>query len=218
MTEGQTKEHRMAKSRIGGALGLITLIVTKVMSAVKEHGEDIVLGLGEAKLGPVIDRFVADLVAVGRAASNILPINTGGNRTTEQVVAAGKYQYANAWINSTNFPWRRRQGKRTIELVDMAQHGFKSTYSLQDALTVLQKLGLDRPVYEDGLLVGAEYPQKQVERAIMFPHEPVLDADGNALVVYLWCNSGDRKLDLVWASRSWDVGALVAGVSQVVAL
>jgi len=203
-----------SKSSLGGALGFITLVTTKVMVAIKEHGEEIVLGLSEEKLGPAIDRFVADLVAISRMASNFFLLNIGGNRTTEQVVAAGKYQYANTWINSKNFPWRRRQGKNMIELVDMTQHGFPSSYSFSDVLAVLQKLGLNRPVYEDGLLFGEQHPEKQRERSIMFPHEPGLGAGGCPDVVCLWGGDGRRELFLGWSGFRWCSIALVAGVRK----
>lgn len=206
----------MAKSKswLGGALGLKTLITTKVMAAIEEHGEEILLGLSEERLGLVIDRFVAELVALARSASNIFPIKVGGNRTTEHVIATGNYSYANPWINSKNFPWRRRNGKRTIELVDMAEHGFTSTYSFADALAVLQKLGLARPVYEDGLLFGEQNPEKQRKRPIMFPHEPVLGAHGGPSVVYLWGFAGLRLLSLRRTCHVWDVDTLVAGVRE----
>ena len=209
-------EEEMAKSKssLGGALGFVTFVTTKVMVAIKEHGEEILLGLSENKLGPVVDRFIAELIALARATSNIFRVNVGGNRTTEQVVAAGKYSYANSWINSKNFPWRRRQGKKTVELLDMSEHGFSSTYSFADALAVLQKLGLARPVYEDGLLFGEQHPEKQRERSIMFPHEPILGANGNPYVVYLWSFAGFRKLDLSWAGSGWGVDTLVAGIRE----
>lgn len=202
------------KSSLGGALGFITLITTKVMAAVKEYGEEILLGFSEDKLGPAIDRFVAELVALAQVASNIFRLNVGGNRTTEQVVAAGNYTYSNSWINSKNFPWRRRNGKRTIELVDMTEHWFPSTYSFADSLAVLRKLGLERPVYEDGLLFGEQHPEKQHEHPIMFPHEPVLDAIGGPSVVYLGGSAGGRKLDLGWAGRRWYSLTRVAGVRE----
>ena len=205
----------MAKrSLLGGALGFIMLVTTKVMAAVKEHGEDVLLGLSEDKLGPVVDRFVADLVALAKAASNVLRINVGGNRTTEQVVAAGNYNNrSNPNITSQLFPWRRRSGKRTIELVDMAEHGFSLTYSFDDALALLDKLGLDRPVYEDGLLIGEQHPKKQKERSIMFPHEP-LAVGRDSSVVCLWGGAGDRKLGLGWTSSRWVSSVLVAGVRK----
>jgi len=202
-----------SKSSLGGALGFVTLVVTKVMNAVKEHGEEILLGLSKDKLGPVVDRFVAELIALARAASNIFRINVGGNRTTERVVAAGNYQYANSWINSKNLPWRRRNGKRTIELVDMAEHGFPSDYSFADSLAVLQKLGLERPVYEDGLLFGEQHPEKQREHAIMFPHEPFV-AVGDPRVVFLWSDDGYRKLYLNWTCNRWYSHVRVAGLRK----
>lgn len=201
------------KSFFGGALGFVTLVITKVMAGIKEHGEEILLGLSEDKLGPVVDRFVAELVALVKAASNVLRISVGGNWTTEQVVKDGNYSYANPNITSRLFPWRRRSGKRTIELVDMTAHGFPSTYSDDDALAVLDKLGLDRPVYEDGLLTGKQYPDKQKERPIMFPHEPVV-VDGGSDVVYLWGYAGSRKLSLGRTVIRWYSSVLVAGVRK----
>ena len=212
MSKGEEKLAKQ-KSLLGGALGFVTLVTTKVMAAVKEHGEEILLGLSEDKLGPVVDRFVADLVALAKAASNVLQISVSGNRTTEQVVAAGNYSWSNSNITSQLFPWRRRNWKRTIELVDMTQHGFPSDYSFADSLAVLQKLGLDRPVYEDGLLTGEQHSEKQSERPIMFPHESVV-VDGRLSVVYLWNNAGNRKLNLYWTDSGWHSGVLVAGVRK----
>lgn len=204
----------MAKrSSLGGALGFVTLVTTKVMIAVKEHGEDVLLGLSEDKLGPVVDRFVADLVALAKVASNVLRISVGGNWTTEQVVRDGNYDWSNPNITSQLFPWRRRSGKRTIELVDMTQHGFPSEYSFDDSLAVLRKLGLDRPVYEDGLFTGKQHPEKQKERPVMFPHEPVV-VGGRPRVVCLWGSAGDRGLSLDWTGSRRASGVLVAGVRK----
>jgi len=203
------------KTSVGSALGFLTLISTGIMAGVKSKEDiDDIVSLPEATTKPLIDRFVQMLHVAAQTVKNIFSINVGDNRTTEQVVAAGNYQYANPWINDKNFPWRRRQGKKMIELVDMTQHGFQPTYTLNDALAVLQKLGLERPVYEDGLLFGEQYPEKQRERPIMFPHEAVLDADGYPSVVYLWSYSGDRKLYLFWADYGWYSDALVAGVRK----
>ena len=95
----------------------------------------------------------------------------------------------------------------------MTQHGFPSDYSFADSLAVLQKLGLDRPVYEDGLLTGEQHSEKQRERPIMFPHEPVV-VGGRSSVVCLWSDAGRRELDLGWADGRWDSGVLVAGVRK----
>ena len=201
-----------AKS-LGRALGLIELIVTTIMVAIRKHGADFFVAVSDDKLRELTSQFIEAWVVAGRAANNIFRIKVGGNRTTEKVVAAGNYSWSNPNITSQLFPWRRRQGKRTIELVDMIEHGFPSSYSLDDSLAVLQKLGLDRPVYEDGLLTGEQQPEKQRERPIMFPHE-LVDVDGRPDVVYFWCNVGGRELSLHLAGDGWLSDVRVAGVRK----
>lgn len=203
-----------SRKSIGSGLGFITVVLSRIISALKESGEDILDALSQEKIVELADQFAAALVAAGRAAKNIFSINVGGNRNTDEVVRAGKYDGSNSWINSRNFPWRRRIGKRTIQLVDMAEHGFTSTYTINDALAVLNKLGLDHPVYEDGLLFGEQHPEKQRERAIMFPHAPLAGAIGDLRVVYLWSDAGRRGLGLRWPRRPWSVRTLVAGVRR----
>ncbi|MBI2065097.1 MAG: hypothetical protein HYT62_03545, partial [Candidatus Yanofskybacteria bacterium] len=202
-----------AKS-LGRALGLIELIVVTIMTAIRKHGADVFAVVSDEKLRELTNQFVDGWVAAGKAMSNLFRLNVGGgNRTTEKVVVAGDYKWSNPNINSQLFPWRRRQGKRTVELVDMTQHGFApgSIYTFSDALAVLVKLGLEQPVYEDGLLFGEQHPEKQREQPIMFPHEPVV-VGGGPDVVYLWSAADVRELGLSWAGDRWSSGVLVAGV------
>lgn len=202
-----------AKS-LGRALGLIELIVVTIMTAVRKHGADVFVVVSDDRLRELTNQFVDAWMATGKAMANIFRINVGGNRTTEKVVLAGKYSWSNPNINNSLFPWRRRQGKRMVELVDMNEHGFKSGYSLDDALAVLTKLNLERPVYEDGLLFGEQHPEKQRERSIVFPHEPVV-VDGHPCMVCLWGYAGICELALLWADHRWNSGLLVAGVRKL---
>ena len=151
-----------------------------------------------------------------RAVSNIIQISVNEELTTEQVVMDGNYTDVDPNITSQLFPWRRRNGKRTIELVDMTKHGYPVDYAFNDALNVLDELGLDRPVYEDGLLTGKQHRKKQGKRSIMFPHEPVLIV-GVRLpgVVSLLSDAGRRVLDLDWADLEWYSDTLVAGVRRL---
>lgn len=199
---------------LGRALGFIELIVTTIMAAVRKHGADVFVVVSDDKLRELTSQFVDQLVAAGKTMSNLFRLNVGGNRTTEKVVKAGNYSWSNPSYNSQLFPWRRRQGKkRTIELVDMTQHGFPFSYSFDDSLAVLTRLSLDRPVHEDGSLFGEQHPEKQRERSIVFPHEPVV-VGGNRCVVYLWGGAGRRGLDLSGADDGWGSRALVAGVRK----
>ena len=129
-------------------------------------------------------------------------------------------------ITSQLFPWWRRQGKRTIELVDMIEHGFPSSFSLEDSLNVLRKLGLERPVYEDSLLTVEQQPEKQEKSSIMFPlsarwwrikrYGPygLVGVDGYLRAFYLWCYDGDRKLILIRSGLRWYSSVRVAGVRK----
>lgn len=202
-----------AKS-LGRALCLIELIIITIMTALRKHGAYVFTVVSDDKLRRELTSQSVDAwVATGKAMANIFRINVGGNRTTEKVVLAGKYRWSNSHINSWLFPWRRRQGKRTVELVDMNEHGFTSDYSLDDALAVLTKLGLERPVYEDGLLFGEQHPEKQRKRRIMFPHEPVV-VDSHLSVVFLSGGSGVRLLNLRRTDPRWNSSLLVAGVHK----
>jgi hypothetical protein len=98
----------------------------------------------------------------------------------------------------------------------MTEHGFSSPiYTLDDSLAVLKKLGLSRPVFGDGLLVGEQHPEKYLKGSIMFPHEPVLDSYRLPSVIYLWGGCGDRELSFSQVSGGWLTETLVAGVREL---
>ena len=140
-------------------------------------------------------------------------LDIGGDRTTEDVLSGGHYQGGiNPMISMANFPWRLRHGRRVIEFVDMVQHGFSETYLFSDALGVLEKRGLGRPIYEDGMLFGEQYPARQAKDVVMFPHEPVGDCEGCPTVVCIWGDGGYHALYLGWVNRGFRSGVLVAGV------
>ena len=199
------------KTGVGTALGFLNFIMTAIMAGVKSREEvDEIAALPVETLKRLIDQFVQSLIVAVKMVKNIFPINIGGNRTTEQVVAAGNYSYSNSWITSKNFPMRPRQGKREVILVDMP-----GDFTLVDALAKLTELGLEQPVYEDGLFFGEQHPEKQREAPIMFPHEPVPDSDGYLSVVFLWSSGGGRRLALSLTGSRWFSNVRVAGVRKL---
>ena len=197
------------KTSVGTALGFVNLVTTGLMAGVKNRDEiDEIVALPESTTKPLIEKFVRSLRMAAQVARNIFRIDARGSRTTEQVVAAGNYSWSNPNINSQLFPMRRCAGKRDIVLVPMP-----ANFTLEEALAKLTELNLGRPTYEDGLFFGEQYPEKQRENPIMFPHEPVV-VDGVPGVVYLWDDDGDRELVLSWADDGWDSIVLVAGVRK----
>jgi hypothetical protein len=138
-------------------------------------------------------------MAVGRE-SNGYRITIGDGRSTEALVAAGDYGYAHSCVTSDNFPVRRPDTvlKREVVLLEFAQ-GVTS----EEAVAEATRLGLERPMYEDALAFGAAYPAVQVERPVVFLHDPWFGFFGRRDVISLWCNAGRRELGLEGFEGPW---------------
>ncbi|OGM95309.1 hypothetical protein A2524_04540 [Candidatus Wolfebacteria bacterium RIFOXYD12_FULL_48_21] len=96
-------------------------------------------------------------------------INTAGNRTTEEVVAAGNYDWTNDRVNGENFPMRPMpEGPRKIVYLEFEVN----PYLEEKVLVEAQRQGLERPLYEDVLFFGEQYPEEQRKGPIAFLHEP----------------------------------------------
>jgi hypothetical protein len=124
----------------------------------------------------------------------------GGDQSTEELVEAGNYGYAHSCVNSENFPARQFRGKRLREIVLLE---FDHDVTSEGAITEAVRLGFERPVYEDALWFGMEYPHVQRERSVVFLHEPWFGFFGRRDVLCLWSNAGRRELGLEDFDGSW---------------
>jgi len=124
----------------------------------------------------------------------------GDGRSTEELVAAGGYAYAHSCVTSDNFPARHSGGKRGREIV-LLEFGREVTSG--DAIREAVQLGLERPLYEDALYFGAEYPEVQREGPLVFLHDPWFGFFGRRDVVSLWTNAGRRELGLEGFDEPW---------------
>lgn len=127
-------------------------------------------------------------------------MKVGDGRSTEELVAAGDYGYAQAAITSENFPADRAApaGVRRLVLLE-----FDHPVSFEEVVAEGRQRGLARPTYEDALHFGIAYPEVQRERPIIFLHEPWLGAFGRRDVLCLWCNAGRRELGLEGFDDAW---------------
>jgi hypothetical protein len=130
-------------------------------------------------------------------------IAIGDGRSTEELVAAGGYGYAHSCVTSDNFPARQFGGKRGREIVLIQ---FDREVTSGDAIAEAARLGLERPVYEDALSFGAEYPEVQREGPVVFLHDPWFGFFGRRDVVSLWTNAGRRELGLEGFDEPWRAG------------
>lgn len=126
----------------------------------------------------------------------------GDGRSTEELVAAGGYAYAHSCVTSDNFPARHSGGKRSREIVLLE---FDREVTSGDAIAEADRLGLERPLYEDALYFGAECPDVQRERPVVFLHDPWFGFFGRRDVVSLWTNAGRRELGLEGFDEPWRV-------------
>ena len=119
----------------------------------------------------------------------------------EELVEAGRYGYAHSCVTSDNFPARRaRMGAvRDVVLLEL-DHDSGTT---PEVMTEAARLGLEPPVYEDALYFGAEYPDVQRERPVVFLHDPWLGFFGRRDVLCLWSNAGRRELGLEGFDDPW---------------
>jgi hypothetical protein len=120
-------------------------------------------------------------------------ITTGDGRSTEELVAAGDYAYAHSCVTSDNFPARHFGGAHEREIVLLE---FDHEVTSERIIAEATRRGLARPVYEDALYFGAQQPEVQRARSVVFLHDPWFGFFGRRDVLCLWSNAGRRELGL----------------------
>ena len=125
-------------------------------------------------------------------------VTIGDGRSTEELVAAGRYGYAHSCVTSENFPVRANRQRRRVVLL-----AFDHEVGANEAIAFAARHGLERPVYEDALAFGVEYPEAQRGGPIVFLHEPWLGYFGRWDVLCLWENAGRRELGLEGFDDRW---------------
>jgi hypothetical protein len=142
-------------------------------------------------------------------------ITTADGRSTEELVEAGNYAYAHSCVTSDNFPARAFGGRRAREIVLVE---FDDDLTSEEATAAAGQLGLERPMYEDALYFGIEYPDVQRERPVVFLHDPWVGFFGRRDVLCLWSNVGRRELGLEGFDDRWTTKHRFAFVRKPAAL
>ena len=157
----------------------------------------------------LITMFMSEGYGIAQITKDVFVLNVNGNRTTEQILSVSNFIYTDLRINDQDLPMRPYQGSREIVLISMSD-----SFTYQDALIKLNKLGLEQPVYEDALFFGEQYPEKPFKFSVMFPHEPISGPNGRLDVMSLLCDVGGRLYALNRTNTVWDSETLVAGVRK----
>ncbi len=131
---------------------------------------------------------------------DVFPVTINYDFSLAEMVAAGKYDWANDDITAENFPvsGNGRHGMN-LELVH-----FNRVMEFDDTLKELDKDRL-RPAMLAGLLAfGAKYPDKQRGFPVVALGSVWQNCDGDCGVPVLWGDSGRRYLLLFWLEDEWD--------------
>lgn len=196
----------MAKkvSAIESGAGWIGSLASKLVKGLRKEGipdEQIheLVREGEAS-DDLVSKIVAAVAETVKRAKNIFTLRVvGWNRTTEEVVAAGRYDWKDDAITTKNFPMRSRpEGKIEIEYLE-----FDYDPTSEQVLAEAKKRGnLERPTYEDALLFGEQHPEEQRKNPIVFLHERQA-MDGARHVLVLLVRDAERNLRLDWFDGRW---------------
>ena len=190
----------MAKSAIGSAFGFISTITTRVIGGVKlRQAEDALLNLSEDTIKQLTDEFVQKLIiAATGVAENCYKVLVDYGQTLQQMVANGKYDYANSDITSGNFPMT---GNGKQEVVVELVH-FNRYISSDEVLKELDRFGYRAATAEKLRAFGAAYPEKQREFPIVALGTVRL-LGGGRRVLCLWRGRSGRDLGLCWFEDGW---------------
>ena len=137
------------------------------------------------------------------------PVRTGGNRTMDEIVRAGRYDGVHSFINQENFPLAPRpQAEVVVELVALGRIA-----TSDEAVAELGMHGLRRPTPEEAVCFGEQHPDAQRHRPVVWPHESFAHEDGSRRLLVHFGGTGYRSLDL-YVDSAWGAYCVFAGVRE----
>lgn len=132
------------------------------------------------------------------------------DRSVEDGVKAGNYDWSSEIITSENFP-TSRSGRASIyiELVH-----FDRDISTEQALKELDRGGLRPTELHELLAFGEKYPDVQCEFLVIALGSVWRGPDGDHAVPYLSLDGSERGLSLSWFEDDWGDGCRFAAVRK----
>ena len=180
-------------------------------TAIQELGgtaEDIYNALKEDS--PLVKEFARLAIEAGRKARNTFHLLVNSDRSVEDGVKAGRYDWSNSDINSSNFP-SNRKGK-TEE--DIYLIHFDKVMSTDTVLAELDKMGLRSAGIQHALAFGEKYLDVQREFPIIFLASVWQYPSGSRRCPVLIGSDVRRDLHLHWLDVVWGGGDRFAAVSK----
>ncbi len=151
--------------------------------------------LGRLRSDHEYARFIAESLLVGE--TNVFRVAVNYDLSAEEMIKAGKYDWASPEINSQNFP-AEMKGLSDVVIQLVRFDGFMESEAV---LRELDKQGLRPASLPELLALGAQHPYLQRKFPIValgsFRH-------GGRVVACLWGDARTRGLGFDWLGIRWD--------------
>jgi hypothetical protein len=193
-----------------GAAGTLLRILSIIMEAIRDNDgldEDFSLVEKDATLADAIGKLVAE---AGKKARKIFHLLVNYDRSVEEGIRAGHYDWSNSNITSSNFPSTRKgTAEEDVHLVH-----FDKVMSTDAVLAELDKMGLRPAELQHSLAFGEKYPEVQRKFPVVFLGSVWQDPYGTRYCPFLFRFDAERRLYLVWIVVDWHGGCRFAAVRK----
>lgn len=200
----------MAKSKkdtsaIVSALGVLMSIITALVSAVRKQGgtDADIYRLATPEGESLMEKIAALIVQAGKPieklAENCYKVLVDYGQTLQQMIAAGKYDYANSDINDKNFPVSG-SGKQDVA-IELVHYG--RDMETDAVLKDLEFKGMRPATLPELLSFGTTYPEEQRKFLIITLASVWRGRSGIRSVVSLGCWDAKRWLRLFRIDGRW---------------
>ena len=124
-------------------------------------------------------------------ASEDFVLRIGGERSLENLIAAGEYVHYDPRVKIGNV----RISQSLSAITTLRLIGFPKVVSTEFVLTEAEKQGLKRPTCEHALCFGEQYPDLQKSHVIVFLHDPLRDPlDDCERIIALGMQGGNERV------------------------
>lgn len=196
---------------VSGA-GMAADVWTRLDRAVKAKGgvdEDLHL-LARDEGQAMIDQIADLLVKAGAATRNAYPVTVNYAVSLTDMIAAGKYGYANEYITAKNFPI---QGEGEVNTEVVLVH-FNRDITSEAVVTELAQMGLEPAKLEHLLAFGSKFPEIQREFPIVALGSSWVGSRGSRCVPFLDYWRAERRLHLYCWVDGWSGNYRFAAVRK----
>ncbi|OGN09908.1 MAG: hypothetical protein A3C64_00915 [Candidatus Yanofskybacteria bacterium RIFCSPHIGHO2_02_FULL_41_12] len=216
LKQGENIMARKNVPAIVSALGILTSIITALVSAVRKQGgtDTDIYRLATPEGESIIEKIAALIVQSGKPieqlVENCYKVLVDYGQTLQRMIANGKYDYVNSDITSGNFP-TTGNGKQEV-VVELVHFG--RDMASDAVLKEFEARGLCAATLPELLAFGTTHPEKQREFPIVALGSAWQFRDGDRGVPYLYGVGLRRGLDLYWDDDGWDDDCRFAAVRK----